>query len=177
VIGEPVLSHRLFFALWPDEAVRTRVAAARIALASCRGKAVRSANYHVTLAFLGEIPVARLDCLLALGDGLGGKAFSLNLDTFGYFPKAHVVWLGSSLVPPELTDLYQRLAGALPRCELAPEARPYHPHVTLVRKAMCGPDPAASPAIPWCVREYALIESAAMSGGSSYRVLRRWPLS
>ena len=51
---------RLYFALWPDAALRAtiaRVAAGPAAVAG--GRAVPAADLHVTLAFLGGVPAAR----------------------------------------------------------------------------------------------------------------------
>ena len=53
---------RLFFALWPDEPARGRLAplAAEVA-AQASGKPVPIAKLHLTLAFLGEVDAARID--------------------------------------------------------------------------------------------------------------------
>ena len=46
-------TRRLFFALWPDEATRERMAALLKALRGARGRAVKAEKLHVTLAFIG----------------------------------------------------------------------------------------------------------------------------
>ena len=54
-------SRRLFFAYWPD--VKTRqslIEATRAAVASIDGQPVTGSNLHVTLAFIGRVPGARI---------------------------------------------------------------------------------------------------------------------
>jgi 2'-5' RNA ligase len=173
-----MLTLRLFFALWPDDAVRVAVVkAARTALAPCRGRPMTVPNYHITLAFLGDVPADRIDCFYRLAEGLRGDPFELRLDTFGFFERARVAWLGPSEVPPALADLQTRLNQALPGCERVPELRPYHPHLTLLRNARRGPDVTATDPIPWFVRDFALVRSESTEEGPGYRVLRRWTLS
>jgi 2'-5' RNA ligase len=173
-----MLKLRLFFALWPDDPVRRAAAnAARVPLAPCRGKPMAVPNYHITLAFLGDVPADRIDCLYHLAEGLRGEPFELRLDTFGFFERARVVWLGPSEEPPALADFQARLNQALPRCDLVPEGRPYHPHLTLLRNARRGPDVTTTAPIPWSVKDFALVRSVPAEEGSGYQVLRRWPLT
>jgi 2'-5' RNA ligase len=49
--------HRLFFALWPDDALRVRiadVAAKAITAHASGGRSLKPDRYHVTLQFLGD---------------------------------------------------------------------------------------------------------------------------
>ena len=61
-------NHRLFFALQPNESVRTRVSAVQHDCGA-QGRAVPPANFHVTLAFLGmqETDVIPRVCDVAAG--------------------------------------------------------------------------------------------------------------
>ena len=53
---------RLFFALWPDNEVRrTLDQAGRQLHAACGGRRMRAPNVHLTLVFLGNVEIARLD--------------------------------------------------------------------------------------------------------------------
>ena len=49
---------RLFFALWPTDAVRAELAAAAPSY-SCLGRAIAARNLHITLVFLGSVAQAR----------------------------------------------------------------------------------------------------------------------
>src|SRR5579883_616458 len=54
-------TRRLFFALWPDEAMReAMVQAIREPVRASGGRPVHAGNLHVTLAFLGAVPERRL---------------------------------------------------------------------------------------------------------------------
>jgi 2'-5' RNA ligase len=53
-------SARLFFALWPDDAVRARLTGVVDSLRrTVSGKWVKPDNLHITLAFLGDIESER----------------------------------------------------------------------------------------------------------------------
>src|SRR5689334_16068701 len=53
-------AHRLFFALWPDEAMQAALAdATRAVIATSDGTPVLAQNFHLTLAFLGAVPASR----------------------------------------------------------------------------------------------------------------------
>jgi 2'-5' RNA ligase len=75
---------RLFFALWPDDRVRAALAvlAAELA-ASCGGRATAPDNLHATLAFLGNVPAARLPEFERMAASLHGRRFELRLDAMG----------------------------------------------------------------------------------------------
>ena len=54
-------TRRLFFALWPDEDARSALCAATAkAVRTSGGRPVPAGTLHVTLAFLGSVPTARI---------------------------------------------------------------------------------------------------------------------
>jgi RNA 2',3'-cyclic 3'-phosphodiesterase len=69
-----VSTRRLFFALWPDQAMREALAAATDdalrAVRAVHGLPVPIANLHVTLAFLGSVPEASLARVVDLAQKL-----------------------------------------------------------------------------------------------------------
>ncbi len=92
---------------------------------------------HLTLKFLGDTPESQLPDILremtAAAATVG--AHTVSLTGLGAFPNAqrpHVVWIGISPA-----DVLERLAGELDRrlepLGFAPEARPFHPHLTVAR--------------------------------------------
>src|SRR5271169_5368820 len=91
-------SQRVFFALWPDAALRTTMAdlAREVARAS-GGRPTAADRIHLTLAFLGEQPADRVETLRRLGGGLRARAFTLALDALGGFPRTGIAWLGASV--------------------------------------------------------------------------------
>jgi 2'-5' RNA ligase len=131
---------------------------------------VPAERLHLTLHFIGAVPVARL---AEVGDGLAVPCapFDLQFDEAAAWPRGLAV-LSPREVPAALVELHQRLAGALQRLALPVESRPWRPHVTLARRAAGAVPPAAAPAGRWAVRGYALVQS---QGG--YRTLRHYPAS
>lgn len=175
---------RLFFALWPPPSVRDALTD-WIASGSCTeaGAApTRAENLHLTLAFLGAVPEARLGDVLAVGAGVRAVPFALTLDRQECWSEPGILCLVPSIVHPSLLALVRDLAGGLQACALPVEQRPYRPHVTLCRKprnAAVWPTSSTQPSptpIEWQVRDFVLAESADDRGGSRYRIAGRWPL-
>jgi len=96
---------------------------------------VPTANYHMTLRFIGEMPAHRaeeIDQALAV---LRVRAFPLVLTGVGTFNKAgqaKALWMGVEK-NPELEALRRKIETALQRAGCEPERRRFTPHVTLAR--------------------------------------------
>ena len=143
------------------------------------------AGTHLTLKFLGSVPISRVDAIIA---GLRSAAgplvgFQLQTETLGVFPnprRPRVIWLG---VGGELPALHQ-LKSFVER-EIAPlgfpaEERAFSPHLTLGRSPK-DPSPAALAAmrhaveqtkvprtVGWHVAEVVLMRSELLPGGARY---------
>jgi 2'-5' RNA ligase len=169
---------RVFFALWPDEATRQALRrATRKAVRKSGGRAVAPENFHITLAFLGSVPVERLDCIQAAAGRVRAAPVSLTLDRLGYFARPRLLWLGAGNVPATLTALVQTLNAALGTCGFKPDPRPYRPHVTLARKVSKPGELDTLPTIVWHVRHFVLAESVTAARGPHYQVLESWALN
>lgn len=167
---------RLFFALWPDEATREAVQrACRAAVRRSGGKPVAPSNYHLTLAFLGNVPEEKLDAVVAAARGIVCPHLRLSLDRFGYFPDSRVFWLGARESPPALRDLNTRLWAAMDRLGLDRDTKPFHLHLTLARKVRAAPRVAPPPVVCWTVVDFVLAESDTSADGAHYSVLARFP--
>jgi 2'-5' RNA ligase len=168
---------RLFFALWPDERVRAALAALAANLAlSCGGRATRSDNLHATLAFLGNVPAARVPEFERMAAALRGAQFELRLDVVEYWRHNRIVWCGAKRTPRVLDAFAAGMSEALRALDWPVDERPYVPHVTLLRNARCGPATCAPSLPPWRVREFVLAQSTSGADGVRYRRLARWPL-
>jgi len=166
---------RLFFALWPDHALRARLAALAAGLAArSRGKAVPAAKIHMTLAFLGEVPAERLAAAEHAASRVNAPAFEIALDEVGSFRAAHVAWAGSRLAHPALAAMQAALSGELRREGFELESRPFAAHVTLARRVVDPIPREDMPPLPWNVDEFVLVASD--TGSGSYEVGRRWRL-
>lgn len=137
-------------------------------------RAVSPQNLHITLAFLGAMPVARLDVLLALGESLSPPCAELRLDRTGWFPQARVAWLGAGDPPQPLRAFRSDLAKRLSVAGFRGEGIPWNPHVTLYRDLRNRPGTLNFVPVEWAVRGFALLQSRPMTGGVEYHALGSW---
>jgi RNA 2',3'-cyclic 3'-phosphodiesterase len=170
-------TRRLFFALWPDDAVRSRLEVLTADL-SVAGRAIAGRNLHLTLAFLGSVNEVTQRCVEQAARTLPAHSFDLVLDEVGWFRRPRVLWVGASRTPEALAELVARLNESLAGCGFAPETRPFRAHVTLARKVGRGP-PKPEPISPiaWPVSALVLVESMVASTGAEYHPLARWPMA
>ncbi|HSS65943.1 MAG TPA: RNA 2',3'-cyclic phosphodiesterase [Gammaproteobacteria bacterium] len=168
---------RLFFALWPDDAVRARFDAVAGKALKRRGRRIPAQNLHLTLAFLGSVGPETRRCAESAADGITGAPFTLEFTHLGYWSRARVIWSGCDETPEGLTALVNALRRGLVGCGIEPEVRPYRAHLTLARKASVDPGFGAPHApIQWPVDAIHLLESKTLSSGAQYQILRSWPL-
>lgn len=117
---------------------------------SVRGRYVASDSFHVTLAFLGEIPVSRVDVAIdALEAGCRGhKCFTVSLGALGYFGRrsAATLWQGFS-EEGGFSDLAKAVRAELLQAGFAFDDKKFKPHVTLMRKADLKGGKLLSPAL------------------------------
>jgi RNA 2',3'-cyclic 3'-phosphodiesterase len=171
---QPPSSRRVFFALWPDAAVRTQlVRATREPVRLSGGRPTPKDRLHVTVAFLGSLTEAGLTVARGVPPIAVG-AFDLLLDRLGAFANGGVLWIDARSVPPALTELERLLWEELEGCGFIREARIYRPHVTLARRAR--PVEAEVAPVEWRVTELALVESLPDGRNVHYEVLATWPL-
>ena len=169
---------RIFFALWPNDAVRARLARIAGSVALFRpARRVPEYNLHLTLHFVGNVSFAERDCLREAAHGVRGEAFELLIDQGGYFARPRIGWLGCAEVPAGLEQLHGALGQALKACDYRPEKRPYRPHVTYARKLAQLPEMPEFEPLAWPVDEFALIESRAADKGVKYAVIDTYPLA
>lgn len=169
-------SERVFFALQPDLRVRQGLEQIVASLPEHRGRAVHPADRHLTLAFLGEVPPEQRACAERAAARVRGRCFDLTVDSYGYWSRPRILWVGCRQTPEPLSALVRDLQDALATCGFEPERRPYAAHITLARKAhkLAGGDLEQS--LVWPVREFVLMGSDLDAPPPRYRVLRRWSL-
>lgn len=172
---------RVFFALWPDD--RVRAGLHRAALDGARrfgGRAMQSDTLHLTLAFIGNVPVDDLAKLEDAAAGVQAPAFRLTLDRLGFWEHNRILWAGSRGADTGLTQLASSLAGRLQAAGYGTgikAGRPFAPHVTLVRNVPDKrPELPEIPALEWDCDHFVLVRSRLSSRGSAYETIGRWPL-
>ena len=169
---------RAFFALVPDEAVRLQfLGLAREVARRSRGRSISGEHVHLTLAFLGDVPVASLPTIRAIGDAVPHAGASLAFDTLGAWRASGVAWVAPSTLPAALGALHARLYAALTEAGFALENRPFRPHVTLARRCVQPHPRQQSTPIHWAVRKLSLIGSELRPEGPVHTTLAEWTLA
>lgn len=181
-------TRRLFFALWPDEAMREAMAhATRKAVQASGGRPVPQNNLHVTLAFLGSVPERRLPELAAAARGAtetltpGGAnspadPLQLVFDRLEYWRAAHLLCALPAEPPPRGAELARQLQDALVGRRFAPDLKPFRPHVTVARKVARPGSEGKMRQVTWRFTELALIESRTLPQGALYTVVETYRL-
>lgn len=163
---------RLFLALWPEAIILAALQHWRDHW-SWRPKAwlARPESLHLTLHFLGDVPRTRLPELV-LGLAVPFAPFELTLGRSQIWPNGVAV-LEPDAIPADLLRLHAELAVALQKLAIPVEARPYHPHVTLARRAQGATPPVDGAPVRWPVRNYALMESQ-FAPARGYRLVQSY---
>ena len=176
-MSEEAKTARVFFALWPETGVQSALdRAAHKLYASCGGRQTRRDTIHITLVFLGEVELARLDVLRAAADCVQAPAFSWELGKFGWWRHSRIAWAAPEATPSALTQLVGQLQNGLKEAGLQFDVRPYLPHVTLLRKADCRHAALSAEPVTWEVKDFVLVRSVPGPEGSAYEIIGRWPL-
>jgi RNA 2',3'-cyclic 3'-phosphodiesterase len=179
---------RAFIALLLDENLLDLILSARQELQRrIRSAAVRwipRDQIHLTLKFLGHVPVAQLPDVEAVLRPLSEAQSGLSLDLkgFGCFPDSRrpkVIWLGVGGEKPELARFQERIHNATQSFGDHLEERSFHPHLTLARVKEATPSDARQIAgaleqcgqeliAPWPADKLALMESRLTPQGPIY---------
>jgi 2'-5' RNA ligase len=176
-------THRVFFALMPDEVARHEIGdVARLVQQQhpeLRARWIKPERYHATLNFLGDYPVLPEDIVekaKLAGDHLQTSSFRWTLDYAASF-RGHEppCVLRGTVVPEALLLLWRDLNSALVHAGLHRHVeRQFTPHVTLAygRRELPGTTPVAP--ITWQIDRVVLIHNVV--GKGDYQWLGSWPL-
>ena len=163
---------RLFFALWPDaDVTRQLTQVARQLELEGRSRWLDPKNYHVTLAFVGELPATKLAVLQQIGRSLRAPRFTFTCDSIEFWRESKVVVAAAHAASPGLLNLSTQLKDAI---GLPPER--LRAHVTLARKVTQAPVLQAMLPIVWRATTFSLIRSDTGDVESAYTVLDTWSL-
>ncbi|HEY2678879.1 MAG TPA: RNA 2',3'-cyclic phosphodiesterase [Steroidobacteraceae bacterium] len=170
---------RLFFALWPESDVARQFAHAASQLQqSSPARLVNFRNYHLTLAFLGEVSAANLVVLQQIGGRQRASCCNIVFGGLEYWPDPKVVVSIAQVFPTALYDLSAQLRGAADQHRLTATspAPQFRAHVTLARKVAQAPVLPTVPPFSWSVNSFSLVRSDASGDESVYTVVDTWPL-
>jgi RNA 2',3'-cyclic 3'-phosphodiesterase len=135
---------RLFIAVEMNSTVEE---AARVVIDELRDRAARLApraritwaspdRLHVTVRFIGQVDEGRAQAIRsALGPTIDAPVFDVTVEGVGSFPPRgapRVFWAGLTDGRSGILDVERAVSGRLESI-VAPEERPYSPHLTLAR--------------------------------------------
>lgn len=176
--------HRLFVALPLPEVVKDALTQLQSGLRGARW--LPEDNFHLTLAFIGEVDRHGLHEIASALGGINTPSFNIRLKGCGFFGdrKPRAVWAGVD-ANPALTHLQSKVEVALKRAGFSLEKRKFIPHVTLGYLNGVTQDAAASHSAahglfsigPFPVGEFHLYESHLGSEGANYEIVESYFLS
>lgn len=131
---------RLFIAAELPDSIRDELSTESTRLQTrIRGKFVSPEHFHVTLAFLGEV---NKDSILLISEILktactGHEPLDLKLGKLGFFGRRKSATLWQDFRESDkLQALGDGIRAKLAENGIAYDEKPFHPHVTLARKAI-----------------------------------------
>jgi RNA 2',3'-cyclic 3'-phosphodiesterase len=138
------------------------------------------ANMHITLSFLGQVHPARLDVIQQALATIHAPRIRLELNGFGTFERAGVLFADVKPTPALLT-LAEQVTTAMQNCGFPREVRPYSPHITLARfrdRIHLRSDAQDDPAFhqTFAASEFRLYQSLTLPDGARYEIIRAFPL-
>ena len=97
---------------------------------------VTAERLHVTVRFIGDVDETSAERIAAALDASMSLPFEILIESVGTFPERgapRVFWAGITQGADALVVVERQVSGRLASCGIAPEDRPYRPHVTLAR--------------------------------------------
>lgn len=141
---------------------------------------VRRDNWHLTLAFFGDVPDERVEPLQNALDAVTGSPFTVTLDGAGTFPQpsaARVLYRAISTGTDQLSRLRRRIRTAAERVGVPSDNADHRPHLTLARTRRPAPlirwltIVDSFPAQSFTVDGFVLVQSELHPSGPAYRAL------
>jgi 2'-5' RNA ligase len=173
---------RCFVALWPDRAVRARLAqlAAGQQARFASARAMRAENLHLTLAFIGAVDEATATAVATALRGIEVTPFDWRLDAIGAFEHARVLWAGGPR-DCRLDGLAAAVRARLDALGVPYDRQPFTAHVTLLRdlpraqaaaqRVELPSELPIQPPIIWPLARPLLLQSTTEQGRLRYRPL------
>jgi 2'-5' RNA ligase len=171
------------------ERLMTHSKRVRDAAADARASWSRVDNIHLTVKFLGDIPLPQVERLSeAAARSVRDLApFTIVVEQAGAFPKhgqPRVLWIGINDFSGKLGELHARLEDEAAKAGFAKDDRPFHPHLSIARLRQ--PQHARTLAAPHqqlefepaeiAVSELLVIRSELRREGPTYTVISRHAL-
>lgn len=177
---------RVFVAIPVPDDIRKRLESLQADLSV--GRLADPETFHVTLAFLGEEPVERVEAAHEALTGLRVAPLSVRLDGLGSFGGREARTLFVAVAPSEpLAALHRKVRSLLHGAGIMPGHERFRPHVTLARfRPGQGDDPGLARFLtrhvgfgsaPFPVSEVVLYRSHLTRSGAVHEALAEYPLA
>lgn len=178
------MAKRLFVAVEIPDAVKAELTAIARDLSDARW--VKAEHIHLTLRFIGETDDCSFEKIRDKLSEIHCSPLELELVGAGCFPPRgmpRVVWVGVSPLS-ELEALYRQVESYLAAAGVAPENRPFRPHITLARLNNVSPHEVAVylkrngsfSSGPFPVNSFTLFSSVLTPNGPIHTVEASYPL-
>jgi 2'-5' RNA ligase len=187
---------RLFVAIFPPAHIITSLRAAVAGLAKAiPARAIRwtrPEQVHLTLNFLGAIPIARIPEIESALEAAcnGHRRHQVRVAGLGCFPnrsRPQIIWAGLAGDLRPLENLNRAIDTHLLACGCVGEDRPFHPHLTIGRARELNPVGRKQLAETlageqdrdfgeWQVGSIELMQSVLSPQGAAYGTLQSIPL-
>lgn len=188
---------RMFLAIPLPEDVRREVDELSLRLRKgaqftpARPSWVHTDSIHITLVFLGNTPVDKVEAIKDAAGRVAARFSPLRFEIkrLGVFPDWHrprVLWAGMRERTHQIESLHRLLNESLVPIGFTPEAKPFHPHLTLARiKSLAGIGPLRSvveshmdyETTPFEATELILFRSRLDPAGAIHTPVGRFPFS
>ena len=152
-----------------DGAITLFISAANTeAIAACGGRAVQTRNLHLTLAFLGHMPVAAAREVAAAVADVPRLDYAMVIDQVQHWRHNRILWLGPTTVPEPVARMCASLRQALRESGVRYDDKPFVPHVTLLRAARVPSAPLQLAPVAWRGRGFSLFAVHRDAAGLRY---------
>ena len=172
---------RVFFALPLPDQLKLDIDQWRTHNIPPSSSSVPFANFHITLAFTGNIRESDTELLCTRTDEVmtagNFKTGSLDLIETGYWAKPEILWIGPNTWPDELTKLAHKLQNVGRNFGAKKDKKAYRPHLTISKKIQNPSYPTIQPNFALDYKQVTLYHSITMKSGVRYLELESWALS
>mgnify|MGYP000332869867 CR=1 FL=1 len=134
---------RLFIAINFDEPNKDAIyhIMERLKSYTLQGSYTCKENLHLTLVFIGEVPVSKIDSIKACINQVKSKPFTITIGGIGRFKRSggDIYWIGVEK-NSSLLSIYKQLCDQLISLGFDIENREYKPHLTIARRVTISND-------------------------------------
>lgn len=166
-----VLKMRLFIALCPEASAVSKLLEVidKWKAEGMKGNFTKVQNIHLTLAFLGEQPEAKLPIIRQVLKSIPFPKLSLQANGIGHFGSLYYAHIEPSAV---LAGYVEQVRQALKEAGVEFDAKPFKAHITLCRK-LCNPNqyPLELEPFEFSIETCCLFQSVLTPQGPVYTVL------